>query len=157
MSKFKKIISIGIVFCFTSYNVTYGMPAGKSIASEEKPFKKLSIEDIGIPKDIGTIKDRYKGKDPRFIIHIQDAHCNYEAQKNISRIVETLYKDYNINLISVEGADGYVDTSWFKAFPDVEIRREVADYFMKKGEITGVEFLSITEDYPIKIYGAENK
>ena len=60
-------------------------------------------------------------------------------------------------MISVEGAEGIVDTSWFKAFPDAEIRKEVATYFMKKGEITGAEYFSITSDYSGTIFGAETR
>ncbi|MFC1644146.1 hypothetical protein ACFL5C_02345, partial [Candidatus Omnitrophota bacterium] len=60
-------------------------------------------------------------------------------------------------MISVEGAEGLVDTAWFRAFPDVEIRKEVATYFMKKGELTGAEFFSIISDYSGTIFGAETR
>lgn len=153
-----KTISILLLQTFLFYNTSFAsIDKAPQPLTKDVKFKQASIDDIGISKDIGTIKTKYKGKDGKLLIHIQDAHCNYEAQTNISKILETLSKDYNINTISVEGADGYVDTAWFKSFPDAEIRKEVADYFMKKGEITGAEFLSITKDYPIKLYGAENR
>ena len=154
-----KILSIILLHAFLRYNIAFAA-VDKTPPSPEKAHtvQEASIDNIGVPKDIGSVKTRYKGKDgKKLVIHIQDAHCNYEAQTNISKILENLSKAYNVNLVSVEGADGFIDTSWFKAFPDAEIRKEVADYFMKKGEITGAEFLSITEDYPIKLYGAENR
>ncbi|MDD5439977.1 MAG: hypothetical protein PHS37_07310, partial [Candidatus Omnitrophica bacterium] len=158
-SKMAKVFALLVVQSFVFYNVSFASvnqtpPAPE--AAQAAPAKP-TIDTIGLSKDIGTIKAKHAGANGKLILHIQDAHCNYEAQTNISKILETFSKDYSINLISVEGADGLVDTSWFKAFPDAEIRREVADYFMKKGEITGAEFLSITKDYPIKLFGAETR
>ena len=156
--KIIKIVSLILLQTFVFSGLSFGSidslePTNQLIV---KPAN-LSIDTIGLPKDIGSVKSKHQGSNGKLVVHIQDAHCNYEAQGNISKILEILSKDYNINTISVEGADGYIDTSWFKAFPDAEIRKEVADYFMKKGEITGAEFLSITSDYPIKLFGAENR
>ena len=142
----KKIISIIVLQAFLLQSAGFAAVESRN-----------DIGSISIPRDIGTIRSEYKGKSDKFIIHIQDAHCNYEAQTNISKILEKLYTDYGVGLVSVEGAYGDFDTRWFKSFPDAEVRRDVADYFVKKGEITGAEFLSIIKDYPISLYGAENK
>jgi len=157
-----KILSIILVQAFLFYGAGFASTENTAPSEEAKAVvlekvSEPSLDAIGVSKDVGTIKARYKGNSGKSIIHIQDAHCNYEAQSNISKILEDLSKNHNINFVSVEGADGHIDTSWFKAFPDAEIRKEVADYFMKKGEITGAEFLSITSDYPIKLYGAEDR
>jgi hypothetical protein len=155
---FLKAVSLVLLFTFLFYNVSFaateeGTPAPADI--EEK--KELTIDDIGIAIDAGMVKSKFKGESDKIIVHIQDAHCNYEAQSNITKILEQLSKEDDVRMISVEGAEGIVDTSWFKAFPDPEIRREVADYFMKKGEITGAEFFSINSDYDGTIFGAESK
>jgi len=115
-----------------------------------------SINDISIPGAIGSVKSSYEGQNKRLIVHIQDAHCNYEAQKNISEILAELYREHDVTLISVEGADDYVNVSQFKDFPDPNAVRKVADRYMEQGELTGPEFLSITSDYPIRLYGAED-
>lgn len=156
---FFRIISLFLLQTFIFYNISFAVTdkIPSNPQNDEASSKVVLINDIGISKDVGTIRNKYTGKEGRLIIHIQDAHCNYEAQTNISKILKNLSKNHNVNLVSVEGADGFIDTAWFKAFPDAEIRKEVADYFMKKGEITGAEFLSITEDYPIKLFGAENR
>ncbi|UCD55716.1 MAG: hypothetical protein JSV93_02715, partial [Candidatus Omnitrophota bacterium] len=153
-----KIISGLLVQTFLFYNIGFAAIDKTPPSPEQKAtIREISIDNIGIPKGIGSVKSKYRGEDGKLVIHIQDAHCNYEAQQNITKILEYLLKNYNINFVAVEGADGIVDTSWFKAFPDAEIRKEVADYFMEKGEITGAEFLSITSDYPFTIYGAESR
>ena len=153
-----KAISLFLALTFALYNVSFavtkddvGVP---EIAGTTSP---LAVEDIGIAIDSGTIKSKFLGKTDKVVVHIQDAHCNYEAQSNINKMLDQLTKEAGIGIISVEGAEGIVDTTWFRAFPDAEIRKEVATYFMKKGEITGAEFFSITSDFKGTIFGAETR
>lgn len=159
VSRFKKVISLLVAVSFIFSNIAFADISKQSPQEAKKAVQITTDPDkIVIPHDYGIVKAKYVAKDSRrLIIHIQDAHCNYEAQSNIIKILECLIKNDGLGLISVEGADGFIDTSWFKAFPDADIRKEVADYFMKKGEITGPEFLSITSDYPIKLFGAETR
>lgn len=155
----RKITALVIVVSFVFSNIAFA-DVGKSASTntEKKVETVIDPLKIVVPRDYGLVKARYAARDAKkLIIHIQDAHCNYEAQSNIIKILECLIKNDGLRLVSVEGADGFIDTSWFKAFPDADIRKEVADYFMKKGEITGPEFLSITSDYPIKLFGAETR
>ena len=159
MARFKKIVSVFLLPAFLFTNTAFADVAKNTTTNG--PAKQVEIvtdpAKIVVPRDFGLVKSVFTGKDKRLIIHIQDAHCNFEAQTNITKILENLIKNYGLTLVSVEGADGFIDTTWFKAFPDEEVRKEVATYFMKKGEITGPEFLSITTDYPIKLFGAETR
>ena len=153
-----KTISLFLVFTFLSYNVSFAVTEENVNPSDFTDSESvLTVNDIGVAIDSGTIKSRYSGDSGRTIVHIQDAHCNYEAQSNITKILEQLTKECGISIISVEGSEGIVDTAWFRAFPDSEIRKEVATYFMKKGEITGAEFFSIISDYKGTIFGAETR
>ena len=159
-SFFTKTVAIVLVAAFSFYNcdISLAIPDAEIKAPDVMAeASMLSVEDIGIAIDVGTVRSKFTGQTGRTIVHIQDAHCNFEAQSNISRILEQLAKDSGIDMISVEGAEGNVDTAWFRAFPDAEIRREVATYFMKKGEITGAEFFSINSDYDGTIFGAETR
>lgn len=156
-SIFVKMVSLFVIQSFILSNIAFAAPENKPVTSTTQSEITTDPNKIVIPTDSGLIKSKFTGKSDRIIIHIQDAHCNYEAQTNISKILENLIKNYGLSLVSVEGADGFIDTSWFKAFPDDDVRKEVATYFMKKGEITGPEFLSITTDYPIKLFGAETR
>lgn len=124
-----------------------------------------SPEQIRISENYGSIKEAWSSniipdaENKLMVIHIQDAHCNYEAQSNISQVLDNLMKEYpdQIKLIAVEGSVGIIDTSPFAEFSDKEIKKEVADYFMKKGKITGPELLSITGNHKFTIYGIETK
>jgi hypothetical protein len=61
-----------------------------------------NADDISIPGQIGQVK-KGRGQGQIDNHHIQAAHCNYEAQSNIARIIETLVKDHNVKLVAVEG------------------------------------------------------
>lgn len=153
-----KSISLLLALTFSFYNVSFAVPKEDiGVPTSVSPSEVLSVDDIGIAIDSGTIKSKHSGNSGKVIVHIQDAHCNYEAQSNINKMLDQLTKECGINLISVEGSEGLVDTAWFRAFPDAEIRKEVATYFMKKGEITGAEFFSIISDYEGTIFGAETR
>jgi phosphomannomutase len=154
---FTRIVSVVLVNAFLTTSVLFAAPLDKVQAPAAPKEVVTNPENVVIPREFGLVKSKSASAADKLIIHIQDAHCNYEAQSNIAKILETLIKNDSLRLVSVEGADGVIDTSWFKAFPDDAVRKEVADYFMKKGEITGPEFLSITTDLPIKLFGAETR
>ena len=156
-STLRRLISLLVAVSFLFSNIAFADSLQNKPIIPQKDQPVLSPNNIVIEKEYGLVKAKFSGNSNKLIINIQDAHCNYEAQTNIVNILETLIKNNSLSLISVEGADGLIDTTWFKAFPDEEVRKEVATYFMKKGEITGPEFLSITKNYPIKLFGAEDR
>lgn len=153
-----RAVAVALIISFSIYNIGFALPEAEitppDISAGTGP---LSVDDISVAINAGTIRSSYEGSSGKMIVHIQDAHCNFEAQSNISSILEQLSDESGIDMISVEGAEGLVDTAWFRAFPDAEIRREVATYFMKKGEITGAEYFSINSDYNGTIFGAETR
>lgn len=156
LKAFSRVVSLILIPAFLCSGISFATPQEKVpdlIAREVV----TNPNNVIIPREYGLVKSKYSADSGKLVIHIQDAHCNYEAQSNIVKILESLVKNYSLKFVAVEGADGVIDTSWFKAFPDEAVRKEVADYFMKKGEITGPEFLSITTDYPVKLFGAETR
>lgn len=120
-------------------------------------FPITDPEKILIAENIGKVKEIFKGENSKLVINIQDAHCNFEAQMNIAQILDTLVKDNGLTFIALEGSTGEIDPSLFTTFPDEEIRKEVATYFMKKGKINGAEYLAITSKDPLELYGVETK
>ncbi|NQT07283.1 MAG: tetratricopeptide repeat protein, partial [Candidatus Omnitrophica bacterium] len=114
------------------------------------------LKDISIPKDKAITKEiNLEGSD-ELIINIQDAHDSLSAQYSIVDILDTLVKEYNLNLVALEGSSGYIDTSLLKTFPHKDIRRDTADSLMKEGGLSAGEFFSIVNDKDIKLYGIED-
>lgn len=112
---------------------------------------------IVIPSGYGEVKDRYDGKSGFTVIHIQDAHCVYEAQKNIATILESLVQNQGVALITVEGAADKIDASEYASFPDPKVRKLVTDYMMKQGRISGAEYFMITSGSQIMMTGLEDR
>jgi len=164
---FFRAVSIVVLQAFLLTSVSYpGITQPKFDDPAVDSRKPAAIDTAALAQDpskimiseaCGIIKDQFAGNSGTVIVHIQEAHCNFEAQNNICAMLECMINNCGLKFISLEGADGYIDTNWFKAFPDKDIRKEAADYFVKKGQLTAAEYLSITSDYPIILYGAETR
>ena len=117
------------------------------------------ISEIHIPAEVGRVIEVYKApsSDAKLIVHIQDLHTNPEGQYNLANILEMLVKNYNLELVCSEGAEGEVDTSSVSSFPDAEVREKTAKLFVDSGELTGEEYLSITKYPDLPIWGIEDK
>ncbi|MBL7069736.1 MAG: hypothetical protein ISS34_07760, partial [Candidatus Omnitrophica bacterium] len=166
---FKKLISavLSAVFCLfslytpdmASAKVTNASVTGAGLFNFAAAHAVTELEEIAIAKDNGRIKEAYKGTNGKLIIHIQDAHVNYEGQKNLSVILRDLIKRYGINLVLVEGGTGDLSLSLLRHFGADSTRRRVAEKYLKKGKIAGEEYLDIVADPALKfnIHGIEDK
>jgi len=127
-------------------------------AQEVTVAQKLPIA-VNIPEGAGHVTDGYTADDEkaRVVIHIQDIHTNYEAQKNLYRMLDTLVQENKLKLIMVEGGWGNVSLSYLRSYADEERREEVAEEYIKAGKITGEEYLDIMSDYDISLEGLEDE
>lgn len=175
------ILIIGPNFIPSSYAATLWEQRGKVIQAtkESKPVEEpseseetildksevkkdvsdLSIEptDIVIPDQYGTIIETHEGTNGKLIVHVQDAHMNYEGQKNAAHILESLIEDYGLKLILLEGKVSSLNFNYIRARSPLDERIGKADELLKKGEINGVNYLNIATDYHIIIHGVEDK
>ena len=132
--------------------------ANQNQSQETSPQEKQTLQ-ITIPQELGSIKETYQSKNSdKLIIHIQDAHADYEAQVNEAKIVDYLKDNYDIELVSVEGGFGDFDAQFFRSFPkDETIREKIAKYFLNKAFISGVDYQLITAKTPPQVFGAEDR
>ena len=118
--------------------------------------EKSLFESIRIPEEIGRVIEVYQGTSGRMIVHVQDAHVHYEAQKNLALIVEELIREYHINLVLIEGGDKTSDYSALRKLASKEKRMEVAERQLRKGLLNGEQYLELTTDYPMVVRGVED-
>ncbi len=154
---------------------------GQQTVGQKKAAKRVlsshlkDISQISIPQELGRVIEVYNASEDsdrresraksregqktenKLIVLIQDLHTNPEAQLNLASILELLIKDYNLNLVCSEGADGEVDTSSVSSFPAYEVREKTARLFINSGELTGEEYLSITKYPDLPIWGIEDR
>src|SRR3989338_3607878 len=83
-----------------SFSVPDLFAGGISAAIEVKIPARFALD---IPSELGRIETVVKGAGPT-ILHIQTAHGNYEAQKNIQAILRHLHDQYGTSLLLLEGS-----------------------------------------------------
>ncbi len=131
-------------FLFFQFTVCHAQEASSVISNTRVLQDSFSWDSVPISEGYGFIGKKYVGKGKKKIIHIRDLHCHFQAQMNISRLLYDLNRSQNIDLILVEGAQGVVDTSALAKFPQEAIKQQVLAEWVKKGQVTGPEFLQIT-------------
>lgn len=91
------------------------------------------------------------------IIYIEDAHCNYLAQREIARIIRILRTNNLCDGIAVEGSQGPILTDLCATFPVDPIRKKMAENMLKSGIISGEEYLCIYDGTPLPLYGVDEQ
>ncbi|MFA4991685.1 MAG: hypothetical protein WC569_03800 [Candidatus Omnitrophota bacterium] len=112
--------------------------------------------EIYIPEEYGTIIESSRGTNGKLIIHIQDAHANYEAQMNLANILESLINNYDLSLILQEGRDSDSNLSDLRKKGSSETRKVAAEKLLKNDDISGEDYLDLTSDYPMTFQGIED-
>lgn len=119
---------------------------------------------FAVPQECGTIVEEWEGNRENLrVIHIQDAHGFYGAQKNLSRILKSFQPTRSGSaraplLVMVEGAWGQVFPGWLSALGDRDSLRNVMEDLLRLGQISGEEYLSIlSPESNLKLVGAENE
>lgn len=162
LKRLGKLLNLFVAFNFLCNSVLYGLPL---VETTKFPINKPKISDnsplvsnLFIPENFGSITKKFNSETEKSIICIQDAHCNYEVQHNISKILEILVRDYKVDLIAIEGAVGDIDLSRFGKLENTKVKEKVIDRYVRRGIVTGPEYLRITKynELPFGIYGIEN-
>ncbi|RJP61702.1 MAG: GNAT family N-acetyltransferase [Candidatus Auribacter fodinae] len=148
-----------ITYCAFSQNtINHSYGEEPAISSRSETAYEPSLREILDTRSYSLI-DWYKGNSNVFILNIQDFHGNYATQKKYSALFESLIKSnhtFNIKYIAVEGASGIIDTTTASTYPDEATRNEVANQFLNRGFISGIEYYSITADDAPPIIGIDD-
>ena len=143
----QKIISLVTLACFVmTQSISANPGAGIQIAPK---FETPSFLQIDIPSELATLDGLYEAPprpDPRLILHIQNAHANYDAQMKIKQLIGYLHKTYDFKTIFVEGAVEELDPTALQMFPDAERNQKLADLMAREGELNGVELFLLSQD-----------
>jgi|GEM_PF-4002801 len=135
------------------------LPTSKNQPSLED-IQKSSGQIPGVytlPRELGDIKEAYRGSLGQTVVMIQDAHANEEAQQNIAGILNFFATSHRLNLVHLEGATGLLDAGIFSYFTDEEAKKSIADYYLKEARLTGPEYLALVDRKDIELFGVEEK
>jgi len=128
-----------------------------SLAQQPGIKRVIRPGEIKFLPEYGRITEVFDSGSDDLVIHIQDAHTNYDGQKNSAHILEELIKNYGLYLILVEGGSRDVSLNQYRENSSLEARKQTAEDLLKKGEIAGEEYLNIASDYPMKLQGIEDR
>jgi hypothetical protein len=138
--------------------------AAASALSHAEPSPSTSIRDpqvsdIFVPADRGYVTDTAPAANPDapLLVHIQEAHTNYEGQKNLAAILEKLIEKHGLKLILVEGGTGDASLSYLRGYGSLQNRKEVAEKYLRLGILSGEEYLDMTSDEPLILWGVEKR
>lgn len=155
-----KTISWLLVFAFLVQEAAHAQggatPVWAHVIQSKKDNNPDELNKIAIPHDSGVARRVVAKGGDELVINIQDAHSKLGAQESISRILDNLVKNYNLNLIALEGAGDVVDTSLLSSFPIEEVRRKTGQFLLSEGHISAGEFYSMISKEPVRLYGAED-
>ncbi|MBU0683390.1 MAG: hypothetical protein KJ864_03780, partial [Candidatus Omnitrophica bacterium] len=176
----ERIVAITVLLCFfltTCLGDVFietchaGVQTALDVESFAKSLTNLSDcadFDIGtfvLPRNLGQVNDLWEatltngGQETSRVIHIQDAHCNYEAQQKIAEIIEYFQKTYGVDTVNLEGGEGAYNLSLFTDILDRVVRKKVSDYFVSQGIVNGAEFFAINnhiKEKEVTLWGVED-
>ncbi len=111
-------------------------------------FQQMSFASppsLDIPGGLGKIETGKTFETKKIIFHIQDAHGNEDAQKNIQAILEHLTAHDGTKTVLLEGGNGKLHPELLDFFPkNPELNLKIADSLLKKAELTGAEKFLLT-------------
>ena len=127
-------------------------PGGLSVRPDLNPY------NIAVSGETGKIEEVFQGSpDSPLIVHIQDAHANYEAQVNVKKIIGELVEKHGFSLIQVEGAVSKLDPDALKPSYLEEANLKLADFLMREGRITGADAYAVEAGESVELYGIEDQ
>ncbi len=135
--------------------IAHAMPAGRQAQGVEAPS---FVSSFKIPDAFGRVHEIIPAaSQASVLIHIQEAHANYDAQKNIRGILQHLSRDYGVDLVLMEGAGYKLEPKLFRFFPtDAKLQHEANRKLMEAGELTGAEVFLMDAPRGAEGRGMEN-
>lgn len=161
---FERLLAALTLIFFSLNSLAYAAPnIGLRASPPEIHYENL-LSRIVIPEELGTVQERFLSRSLKpapLVVHIQDAHANFEAQRNIQALIEHLHKTYGFSLVLLEGGVEKLDPTLLQVFKNPKYNAEMIDLLVKKGEMSGPQSYLVSQAYEnensIDSFGLESK
>ncbi len=152
------LLSFSFLFCSPAQAQLEKVEEPKAASPEESYSVPsfLNIKDLAVPKTLGKIEDRFTGKSPRWVIHIQDVHAHFTAQENIAAIVDHLNAVYGIKTVALEGGWGQTSFPLSWGLPNSKEKQMLARALLEEDYLTGPAHAALFSQTPISLVGIED-
>lgn len=158
VSSIASLLSISLYIFLYTPQVFADTPTQEPKPSSS-PRTELRPSDVVIPPEIGYIVETSSPEqgstDTPLIIHIQEAHVNYEAQQHLVAMLQRFVEQLRLKLILVEGGQGDVGLKSLRQLGSLNQRKKISDKYLKLGLISAEEYLDVVSDYPLILWGIE--
>lgn len=124
--------------------------------SQKTQDPALTEGDIVIPAALGYVDDKYFGSSGKFVFHIKDAHCNYDAQKAIYALIDWIVKKYGVEVVNLEGGSGEYDLSVLEEIGERPIKDALSELYLKEGNLNGAELYRVYNPSSVRLAGIED-
>lgn len=140
-SRVHSLIAIATAFCVAFTQVAVAAPALTTTPEVSLP-SALRVDQaaaFSVPSAVASVEKQISGSG-KTVFHIQTAHGNYQAEKNIESLLAHLEKNYGVNTLLVEGASNPLNPEIINFFPeDRKATLEAVDAFVRHSVVSGSE------------------
>ncbi|MBI4397973.1 MAG: hypothetical protein HY586_02475 [Candidatus Omnitrophica bacterium] len=146
----QQMLALSVAIVFTSVNMGIGFAQAPAVSNA--PILELA-QNLRLPSELGSIVSLYvppvetsssSAPSPqKFFIHIQDAHSNETAQRNIAALLDYLQTNEEVKLFGFEGAVNELAPQMLEFSPNLATNLHIADFLLKKGSLTGGELFAL--------------
>jgi 3-phosphoglycerate kinase/fructose-1,6-bisphosphatase/phosphohistidine swiveling domain-containing protein len=143
-------LSLTLAAAFFAQDLSWAGPVSLPSASLSRHPELLRITPAS-----GRVHEVHRGSKPKLILHIQDAHANPSAQKNIASILEELVTRYGLKTVFVEGGTRNNSLAYLRPLAPRALRERVAKKYLNRGELNGDEYLTLVSDHALDLWGVE--
>lgn len=153
MKRRLKTISLFLIAGFLVHDVAWAAPEISAIAVTLTAPK---ITEIRFPEDTAKVSETHSaGGGARLLIHIQDAHANLGAQRNIAKALDELITRHKVSTVFVEGGTRDDSLTYLRPLAPKPVRERVAKKYLLMGELSGAEYLNLSSDHDMRLWGVE--
>jgi serine/threonine protein phosphatase PrpC len=166
---FLRVNAFFVLLSFTLFNLLYqpsvfavflDQGVAQPAMTQFNPSK--FVASMNLPEVYGHVLETFlpegSGPSDHFVIYVQNAHANQDAERNTRNLITHFEEKNNLRLILLEGGSGALDSLFFKSFPDEKLKEQVLFDYLKKGDLSGGEVASILDtDHDARYYGIENQ
>lgn len=150
-----KKVSVFVLFTFLLNQLSANTSVYAAASMPSRPEVQLGQAfSLNLPAELGTIEAIHSGNKAS-IIHIQEPHGNYEAQKKIEAILGHLKSQYGYDLLLLEGAASRLQPELAEFEPGKpEVNLQILEELAKQSYVTGSE-LFLYKERQAQAYGIE--
>ncbi|MGH7197488.1 MAG: hypothetical protein ACREH5_01945, partial [Candidatus Omnitrophota bacterium] len=157
--KLIKFIAAVLVPAFLAQDLAFAAP---ELKAADLAFFRPSLVNFQLPQSVAIVEGtwRAEGSDPsgtRTLILLRDAHTNESAQLNTAKALDLLLQKEKIKYVFLEAGTGNDSLSYLRQDAPLAKREAIAKSFVKRGELSGGEYLDLTSDHEFVLWGVEDK